>query len=292
MADATRAPITDPPVRRPNRPGFKLPARARRARGRGLRSIATADTRALAILAVGFGAIIVPEAIAVGSTIVAGEIAYGAALALLLATYLAWAREPGRRLLLALATLPIMRLLDMSLPALIVPVIDWYVLIGIPAFVAVGLVARRLGLGLRDLGIRGAPLGPQLTLAASGLVLGLPAYIILRPDPLVPDPTIVRLVVAAVVLGVFAGALEELLFRGLIQTVAGQSLARGGVLVNSAATALMYAASLNFRYVLFILLVAAFFGLGVRRTGSIAGTSAGHAILLFSQLVVWPLVLR
>lgn len=292
MADATHAPIADPPVRRPKRPGFKLPARAPRARSRRLGSTATADPTALAILAVGFVAIIVAEAIAVGGTLVAGEIAYGAALALLLAAYLAWDREPERRLLLALATLPIIRLLGISLPALIVPVIDWYVLIGIPAFVAVGLVARRLGLGLRDLGIRRAPIGPQLTLAASGLVLGLPAYVILRPDALVPDPTIVRLVVAAVVLGVFAGALEEVLFRGLIQTVASQALARGGILVNSAATALMYVATLNLRYVLFILLVAAFFGLGVRRTGSIAGTSAGHALLLFSQLVVWPLVLR
>jgi membrane protease YdiL (CAAX protease family) len=96
---------------------------------------------------------------------------------------------------------------------------------------------------------------------------------------------------ASAIVIVFVGILEELLFRGLIQSVGTQLISRGGVVLSVAATALMYSASLNLRYVLFITLVAAFFGIIARRSGSIAAPIAGHAALVWVQLVILPILL-
>ena len=244
------------------------------------------------VLGGGFVLLVVAELVVQTGGLALGELCHVAALAYLLGGYVLWSREPERRLLLALSLLPLVRLLSLSLPTRLVPVLDWYVLIGVPSMLALGLAARELGLRPADLGLRLAPIRPELRVAAAGLALSLPAYAILRPQPLVGDPTASGLIVAGAIVAIFGGLFEELLFRGFIQTVAVQGLARGGVIVSTAATALMYAASLDLRYTIFASLVGAFFGLAVRRSGSIVGASAGHALLFYGQLVVWPLALR
>jgi len=246
----------------------------------------------VALIAIGAAeATLVIGALAAGAVAV-GAIAYALVLVAFLSAYLAWTSEPARRLLLALALVPIVRLLSLSLPSLLVPILDWYVLIGIPALLGILLVARTLRLRPADLGLgRPRRIRPHVLTASSGLLLGLPAYLISRPDPMVAIPTPFLIVQAAVILAVFGGFLEEVLYRGLIQSVASSFLARGGIIVSSLTTTIMYASSLNVRYVLFMTLVAIFFGLVVRRTGSIAGTTGAHAILLVTQLVVWPLAI-
>jgi membrane protease YdiL (CAAX protease family) len=230
-------------------------------------------------------------AVVIGAVAI-GAVAYALVLVLFLLAYLTWTSEQARRLLLALTTVPIVRLLSLSVPTLLVPILDWYILIGVPAFLGILLVARTLRLRPVDLGLgRPRRIRPQVVVASSGLLLGLPAYLISRPDPMVAIPTPFLIVQAAVILAVFGGFLEELLYRGLIQSMASGMLARGGIIVSSATTAIMYASSLNVRYVLFMTLVAVFFGLAVRRTGSIVGTTGAHAILLITQLIVWPLAI-
>ena len=53
----------------------------------------------------------------------------------------------------------------------------------------------------------------------------------------------------------------------------------------------MYSASLNPRYVVFVALVATFFGIVARRSGSIAAPVAGHAALAWVQFIVLPMIL-
>jgi membrane protease YdiL (CAAX protease family) len=272
--------------------GLLLPPRTP-AWSRQRRVHRTGGVRVETVVAVSIsvGMVVLGESLVVAGQLIAAELVHLLALGILLGGYLLWRRDPERRLLIALAPLPILRVVSIALPASLIPQLDWYVIIGIPVLFAITGAARVLHLDAPSLGLRRAPGGPQMTVALTGLVLGLPAYLIARPEPLVRDPTIISLIGAALVLLVFGGFLEELLFRGLIQTVASQLFGRGGVAFSAGATGLMYAGSLNPRYVVFSVLVAAFFGLGVRRTGSIAGATLGHGLLLLTQLVVWPLVL-
>ena len=92
-------------------------------------------------------------------------------------------------------------------------------------------------------------------------------------------------------MAIFGGLLEEGLLRGVIQRVADRLLARGSILVSAFATGLLYASSLNVRYLVFAVLVGIAFSFIVRRTDSIVGAALGHAALFAGQLVLLPALL-
>jgi uncharacterized protein len=202
--------------------------------------------------------------------------------------YLAWKQEPHRQVLLALALLPLIQLLSLSLPTRLVPTIQWFVMIGIPIYALLILAAYRFRLRPDEIGLRRTRWQPQARIAAIGALLAVPGYLILRPPALVADPTPVNVMTAAVLVAVFGGLLEEGLFRGVIQSIAERSLARRSIVVSAFATGLLYSASLDLRYLVFAVLVGVLFGTVVRRTGSLVGVGVGHAALLAGQLVLLP----
>jgi len=180
---------------------------------------------------------------------------------------------------------------SIALPAVIMPEYAWYVFIGIPTFLAVGLAARALALRPADLGLRRTPWREVAFLAAVGAALGLAGFVIGAPDPLPPGASLTEILLTLAVLVVFGAVLEELLLRGLVQRVAAELVGGRAIFVSAALTGLLYLPSLNLRYAVLMVAVALLFGLVARRTGSIAGPVAGHALLLATQLVLWPIVL-
>ena len=249
------------------------------------------DLRSRLLALVGAMTIVAAEALTVTGELdraAAGDVV---AFVLLLAVGMAGPSVAVRRLSIALATLPILRLLSIAVPAVLIPTVAWYVEIGLPALLAVLLAARALDLRPRDLGLRRMPLRDVLALGAAGAVLGLPAYLIASPTSPLDQPAPLSILTFSLIVVVFVAFLEELLLRGLIQHVGSELFARAGVLVSTAATALLYAASLNLRYVLFMSLVALLLGVTVRRFGSLAGAVAAHGGLVIVQLVVLPILL-
>jgi membrane protease YdiL (CAAX protease family) len=225
-----------------------------------------------------------------GETEVA-EVAQIVVFGFLAVAYLAWRREPHRQMLLALALLPLVQLLSLSLPTRLFPMLEWFVMIGIPTYVLMVLAAYRLELRPYELGLRLTRWQPQARIILAGAILAIPGYLILRPAPLVTDPTPLNVATAALIVGLFGGFLEEGLFRGVIQSVAERSLARRSIAVSAFATGLLYSTSLDVRYVVFAVLVGILFGSVVRRTGSIVGVAGGHAALFAVQLVLLPALL-
>lgn len=159
------------------------------------------------------------------------------------------------------------------------------------AFVGVVLVMRRLALSPGTIGLRPAPVAEILPVAVAGSALAIPGYLIARPEPLVQEPTVFGMILASVVVVLFVGVLEEVVFRGVIQVVAADLLSRGALIVSVGATALMYSASLDVRYVLWAAFVAALFGIEARRSGSLAAPIVGHSVLALIQLLVLPILL-
>lgn len=249
------------------------------------------DLRSRLLAMVGVMTIIAAESLTVTGELDGAAAVHVIAIALLLAVGVAGPSLAVRRLSIALATLPILRLLSIAVPAVLIPTTAWYVEIGLPALLAVLLAARALELSPRDLGLRPMPLRDVLALGAAGTVLGLPAYLIASPTSPIDQPAPASVLTFSVIVVVFVALLEELLLRGLIQRVGSELFARAGVLVSTAATALLYAASLNLRYVLFMSLVALLLGVTVRRFGSLAGAIAAHGGLVIVQLVVLPILL-
>jgi uncharacterized protein len=260
----------------------------RRARRRPLGQV---DPSSVSLVA-GIGACLAAaEVVTLAGGTAPGVLAHATVLLALVAVSLRQPAGPAQQLTLTMALVPLIRMLSLTLPAAIIPIVYWYLEIGLAAFEGIFLTMRRLDLTPRDVGLRSAPIREVVSVGLAGLVLGIPAYLIVGPVDLGQGGGLVGLGVASVVVIVFVGFLEELLFRGLIQTAGTQLFSRGGVIVSVGATVLMYSASLNPRYVIFAALVAAFFGLVARRSGSIAAPVAGHAALAWMQLVVLPIIL-
>jgi membrane protease YdiL (CAAX protease family) len=268
-------------------PGFvRGPSRPATIRGQGFE-----DRAALLVGTLTAGLLVVAEIALLLGGLVPGTVGHTIALLGLLGLGRARWDRPEGRLALALAVIPVMRLASIALPAVIVPEDRWYVLIGIPTFLAIGFAARALALRPASLGLRRTPWRDAAILAAAGAALGLAGFVIGEPDPLPTGISLAEIVVTSIVLVVFGAFLEELLLRGLVQRVAAELVGGRAVIVSAALTGLLYLASLNPRYVVFMVAIAVLFGLVARRTGSIAGPVAGHAVLLWTQLVLWPLVL-
>jgi membrane protease YdiL (CAAX protease family) len=228
------------------------------------------------------------EATAHVAGIIAGEAAYGFGLLVLLVAATVLTNKAERRLAIAFVVLAIVRLLSLALPALILPIADWFALVGFPSLLAIAVALRAASWRLGDIGLRRPRLSDTAIMAVAGIALGVPGYLILRPTPLITAGGPIAVATTLFSLFAFVAVLEELLLRGLVQRTATDLFGLGGVAVSSAATALLYAGSADIRYVAFATLVATLFGLEVRRTGTVAGVIVAHTALLWVQLVILP----
>jgi uncharacterized protein len=256
--------------------------------GRRLRG--AADSPPVRLISAIGSSLVVAEAITLAAGASAGVFAHSILLVLLLGLSLRLGSGSMQRLTLSVAVLPLIRILSLALPAAIVPIVYWYLEIGLAGIEGILLVMRRLNLSPTQVGLRRTSIAEIATVGVLGAILGLPAYLIGGRVDLGHGGGLVGLAIASAVVVVFVGFFEELLFRGLIQSAGTALFSRGGVLISIGATVLMYSASLNPRYIIFIALVATLFGLVARRSGSIVAPIVGHAALALMQLVVLPLV--
>jgi hypothetical protein len=196
-----------------------------------------------------------------------------------------------RRILLGLALAPLIRLLSLSLPLAGRPLLQWYFYIGGIVYVATLITARLFGLGGYRLGMTLKKWPAQALIGLMGVGLGFVEYLILKPEPLVPSLNLPALIVPALVLTIFTGLLEELIFRGLIQQVAIASFGRFGVNFSAILFAILHIGYGSLADFIFVYLVALLFGLIVLRTDSIVGVTIAHSLNNVFLLLVFPLFL-
>ena len=232
------------------------------------------------------------EVIGVFVGVVPGAVGHALLVLTLLSHYALKNGLSYRRVLPVLALAPLLRILSLTIPIREIPLIYWYAMIGVPLLLAVALTKRLLSLSWIDLGLRSGSWLPQILIALSGLPLSLLAFFILRPNPLIATFAWREVTVGAIILLIFTGFTEELMFRGLLQQVASEAFGRVGLFYSSAVFTIMYIGSLSWGYVLFIGLLSLFFGWCVHRTGSIWGVALAHGVLNIGMAFVWPFVWR
>jgi membrane protease YdiL (CAAX protease family) len=212
---------------------------------------------------------------------------------LLLALMAHAALSPQRaqqRFLLALTLAPLIRLLSLSLPLPNFPFVYWYALVGAPLFLAAFAAARVAGYSAASLGLRWRwqDLPLQLAVGLTGLLFGWVEYQILRPAELIPALTWRQFLLPALVLAVFTGLLEEVVFRGLMQRAAQARLGRWGVLYVAIVFAVLHLGYQSMLDVAFVLGVGLFFGLVVARTRSLLGVTLSHSLTNIMLFLVVP----
>jgi CAAX protease family protein len=199
-----------------------------------------------------------------------------------------------------LALVPLLRIVSLTTPVPDLSPIYWYAATGGPILLAIALTVRFLGRDrIREMtpipssrnGFAALWSPLQGAIALSGVPLGLIAYLLLRPEPLEARPGPGFFVVGVVILVVFTGLTEELLFRGLLQSVFVELFGGIGVVLAAILSATMYLGTGSASFVVFAALVGLSFGVRVRQTGSLAGVILAHGLISVELLLVWPYVL-
>ncbi len=248
-----------------------------------VRKLATEQAAAAAFVAAIAGAEILGEL----TSVVAGAAVDGLVLVVLLNAALLGLVRPASLLPPVLALVPLMRILSVALPLKQMSQLAWYPLVGVPLLLGIALAARTVGHEQPAPRSRWISVPVQLAVALLGIPLGAAAYSILHPAPIQPL-TVRGIVLATVVLFLFAALVEELIFRRLLQDVIVRLFGTIGILFVSALYASTFAGSMSGAYIAFMGAVGLGFALTVRWTGGLWGVIVAHTFLLVGLLVVWP----
>jgi membrane protease YdiL (CAAX protease family) len=238
-------------------------------------------------------ALVVAELLAAFVSPLVGMILYGLILIALLVQSSIGAKKRMHDFLVVLSIVPLIRLLAMTVPLANFEPIYWYLLVGILLSVLVFIIARLTGLSPGSIGLRITlkELPLQLLIGLTGLGIGLIGYMILRPDPYLPNFSWGKFLLAGLVLLVFAGLLQEIIFRGLLQISTTQILGRFGILYVALLFALLQLGFSSFWYFLFTLLVGLVFGVIAAQTHSLVGVSISHGLANVSLLLILPMIM-
>jgi len=213
-------------------------------------------------------------------------------VAVLLHAALGFAGNPRyQQLVFSLALVPIIRIISLSLPLANIPPIWWYPIIYLPLMVAAFVAMRILGYSVRDVGLNLRLIPVQLAVALSGLLFGVAEYFILRPEPLIAELTLQSAWLPALILLLTTGFVEELIFRGVLQRAAVGAFRWWGIAYVSLLFAVLHVGFLSWLDVIFVFVVAMFFGGVVKKTGSLFGVTLAHGITNIMLFLIMPLVL-
>jgi hypothetical protein len=242
------------------------------------------------VLIVYLGAIALAETVGVLGGAAVGALCSAIVLVTLLSHYVLMEHAPYRRVLPVLALIPLLRLLSFTMPISHVSWIYWVAMVGVPLLIAAFLTARLLDLSRASLGLCRRSWPPQVLITLSGLPLSIAAFFLLRPEPPVIRLDWQQAAISALVLIIFAGFTEEVIFRGMLQAVVSETVGSAALFYGSLVFAVTYIGSQSWSYVLFMGLVGLFFGWCVKRTDSIWGVVLAHSVLVIGMILVWPFV--
>lgn len=222
---------------------------------------------------------------------VAGLALHGGLLVLIL-VQTALAATSEQNFFLALALAPLIRLVSLSMPLLEFEFKYWYMVIGLPLLVASFMVLRLSGYRRAHVGLAwGRHAWMQVMVAIAGVGLGFMEYLILKPEPLTDTFNLQSVWLPALILLVFTGFLEELIFRGLMQRAAAEQLRKFGPLYISLLFAVLHIGYKSILDLAFVFLVGFLFSLVAQQTRSLLGVTISHGLTNISLFLIFPFVM-
>lgn len=192
-------------------------------------------------------------------------------------------------LYLALAVLPLVRILAISTPFWLTGQAGHFAMVNLPLIVATIVAARYLGFHHEQLGLTLRRWKVQIVVMASGPVIGVLERLIIQPPAMAPDLSLASIAWPGLSLLLFTGFSEELLFRGVLQTSAIRNLGpRAGIALIAAMFGALHIGWLSALDVAFVTAVGVYFGWVVHRTGSIVGVTLAHGIANITLFILLP----
>lgn len=199
---------------------------------------------------------------------------------------------------LSLALVPLIRILSLSIPLKTMPLQYWYFFVGVPILTAAWLVIKRTEFRWRDIylcfgksRLSWRSISLQLAIGLVGFLLGLIEFYILQP-PQLPPLTWGETLLLVVILLLFVGFTEELIFRGILRKAADDFLGKElSVVYVSLIFASLSITHLSFAYIFFAFGTAVIFTLITYRTESLLGIALAHGFAAVTFLIIAPQLL-
>jgi len=193
----------------------------------------------------------------------------------------------------ALILLPILRLINLSMPVFFETTLDSFIfiygLLAIPVSIAAThqeLTRTQLGLTFKKIMVY-IPLSILL-----GLVLGAGEYLIIETNNLIPDLSVFNLLKLSIVMILFVGLVEEVIFRSILQTrleiVLGN---KTGLIVTSILFGLMHSGYGSINEILYTSFVGFVIGYLFYRTRSLPLVTMIHGFINVFLFGIIPLLL-
>lgn len=202
---------------------------------------------------------------------------------------------PHRRIFPALALVALLRTLSIAAFVPRLPAYLSYAAVGLPVLVGAYLALRLMDEPVyrRPAAVEW-PLEWEVGLAILGLPAGLLGYLLLRPAPILPDPTLPTVLAAMAVLAVFGGFLEEVVYRVVLQSAAIDAFSseQAGIVFAATVGGVMYWGSGSIPYAIAILWLGIALGFALSRGATLRAIAASHTVLLWGMALLWPALLH
>lgn len=194
-----------------------------------------------------------------------------------------------QRLLLPLALVPLLGIIRLSMSLMDIPSIVSYHLSYTPLLLSAAVVVSVLRYDANDIGLNFKQLGVQLLVGATGILLGLAGYVILRPEPIIADFARHDVWLPALILLLNTGFVVEFVFRGVIQHGAVKAFGRWGIVYVSLLFTALYIEFLPAAWwMAFAFVISLYFGWVVKATKSILGVALAHGIYNIALYLIIP----
>ena len=196
-------------------------------------------------------------------------------------------------LLMSIALAPLIRILSLYAPLASFTYLHWFIILSLPLFTASVIIIVFQQLNARDVGLvlKSRQIPVQFAICFTGIPFGYIEYLILKPEPLIPELSFQTLIAPVIIMLLCTGLMEELVFRGIIQHNAVTYFNPGiGIFFVALLFAVLHIGNMSLLDVVFVFLVGYFYSYVVQATNTIAGVTISHGVTNIVLFLLLPLL--
>lgn len=184
-------------------------------------------------------------------------------------------------LIQVLALLPLFRILNNTMPIFFTQTLYVFPFIYGPIFISLYYLAKHQKFSNQELGLSFKNIYLYIPLSIIlGLILGKMEYSIINVESMIPVPNVQNLIIFSMIMIIFTGFAEELLFRSIIQTRFEQVIeSKGGLIITSLLFGAMHSGYGTVYEIIFTASVGFFLGYLFQKTRSLIFIAITHGMI-------------
>ncbi len=203
-------------------------------------------------------------------------------------------RSDIKKVLQSMILLILMRIISLVMPQFFTVTLLWYVLINGVMFIPIYIIIKNQGISLNEIGINFKRLHIYLPIAlVIGIDFAVLEYRILDPSALIGNIQPYNLVQIAIVMFVFIGLAEELIFRSILQTRLEKVIGlKKGLFLTAVLFGIMHSVYGQINEILLATLFGVVIGYAFQKTRSFPFILAINGITNMLLFGILPIVLK